>query len=258
MSLAFNVLFTDEFTPDANPLNPANWTTMTDFADLQAVSGFCEASVLADVNICGAVYTGSPINGDQFVTATITADQTVLGGELEMTVRTDITFTDGASFNIIPTGTGNSSWSLVTGIVLATGTTVVAPGDVFTLACVGKTFYVFQNGVSLAVGTDNSATLSNLPSITIEVANSLSDIKLTDFTTGTVTSVYSVPDCRNYGTFPNSSRDVNGTLIYDVQTSSNSAVPGTDSRAAGAPVDCRVSPNIPLNSRTPGTFGPGE
>lgn len=66
---------------------------------------------------------------------------------------------------------------------------------------------------------------------------------------------YSVPDCRNYGHFPNSSRNVNGTSIYDVQTSSNSAVPGTDSRTAGAPV---ASGTYPQNSRTPGTYGPGE
>jgi hypothetical protein len=74
----------------------------------------------------------------------------------------------------------------------------------------------------------------------------------------TPTLPYSVPDCRNYATFPNSSRTVNQTKIYDVQTSSNSAVPGTDSRAAGAPTDDRITPNIPENSRTPGTYGPGE
>lgn len=72
------------------------------------------------------------------------------------------------------------------------------------------------------------------------------------------TTPYSVPDCRNYGSFPNQSRDVQGTLIYDVQTSSNHSIPPTDSRIAGAPVDCRKSPNIPQNSRKAGTFGPGE
>jgi hypothetical protein len=66
---------------------------------------------------------------------------------------------------------------------------------------------------------------------------------------------YSVPDCRNYGNFPNNTRNVNGTFIYDVQTSSNSAVPGTDSRKAGAPV---TSSSLPQNSRTPGIFGPNE
>lgn len=69
---------------------------------------------------------------------------------------------------------------------------------------------------------------------------------------------YSVPDCRKAPSGPNADRDVQGTLTYDVQTSSNVSVPGTDSRTAGAPVDSRVAPNVPQNSRKPGTFGPGE
>lgn len=75
------------------------------------------------------------------------------------------------------------------------------------------------------------------------------DITGVDFTASL--GVYSVPDCRNYATFPNASRNVQGTLTYDVQTSSNSTVPSTDSRAAGAPVDSRTAPNIPENSRAP-------
>jgi hypothetical protein len=63
--------------------------------------------------------------------------------------------------------------------------------------------------------------------------------------------VGNVVDCRNYGTFPNKSRDVNGTLIFDVQTSSNPAVPETDSRTFGAPVDSRAFSSVPQNSRTP-------
>lgn len=51
---------------------------------------------------------------------------------------------------------------------------------------------------------------------------------------------------------PNSAtyRTVQGSQIDDVQTSSNSAVPGVDSRiAAIKPTDSRISPNIPQNSR---------
>jgi hypothetical protein len=74
---------------------------------------------------------------------------------------------------------------------------------------------------------------------------------------------YSVPDCRisycglvpTTHLYPNGSRNVNGTLIYDVETSNNPAIPPTDSRAAGAPT---ASGTYPQNSRTPGTYGPGE
>ena len=65
---------------------------------------------------------------------------------------------------------------------------------------------------------------------------------------------YSVPDCRNYATFPNDSRNVNQTLIYEVDAQPSHPAP-VDSRAAGAPV---ASGSYPQNSRTPGLYGPGE
>lgn len=71
-------------------------------------------------------------------------------------------------------------------------------------------------------------------------------------------TVYSVPDCRVPPAGPNANRTVNATKIYDVQTSSNPAIPPTDSRVApNIPVDSRLAANIPQNSRTPGTYGPG-
>ena len=74
---------------------------------------------------------------------------------------------------------------------------------------------------------------------------------------GGTKSVYSVPDCRNFGVFPNNSINVQGTLTYTVPAHP-STTPPTDSRAAGAPVDSRTAANTPQNSRTPGTYGPGE
>jgi len=72
-------------------------------------------------------------------------------------------------------------------------------------------------------------------------------------------AVYSEPDCRAVTAItPNSSRVVQGTLIYDVQKAeSRTAGAPVDSRTAGAPVDSRVAGQAPQNSRTPGTFGPG-
>lgn len=57
--------------------------------------------------------------------------------------------------------------------------------------------------------------------------------------------------------YPNNTRTVQGTVVYDVETSNISTVdlaghptvPGTDSRTAGAPVDSRVAGIIPQNSR---------
>lgn len=79
---------------------------------------------------------------------------------------------------------------------------------------------------------------------------------------------YSVPDDRNYGNFPNLPLNVQGTLTYTTpsvfslrywfDTLFNRTQPlPLDSRVA-IPVDSRTAGNIPLNSRTPGTFGPNE
>lgn len=66
---------------------------------------------------------------------------------------------------------------------------------------------------------------------------------------------YSFPDCRDYGIFPNDSRNVQDTLTYDVcPDDSRTAGAPVDSRTAGAPDDSRVSPNIPLNSRNDPPF----
>lgn len=73
----------------------------------------------------------------------------------------------------------------------------------------------------------------------------------------TLPNAYSVPDCRIYAIFPNNPVNVQGTLTYTVPAHP-SVTPPVDSRTQGAPVDSRVTPNIPQNSRTPGTFGPGE
>lgn len=68
-----------------------------------------------------------------------------------------------------------------------------------------------------------------------------------------VPSVYSVPDCRKYGTFPNNSRNVQGTLTYDVGAQPSHTDP-VDSRTAGAPTDSRQAANKPQNSRNQPPF----
>lgn len=72
------------------------------------------------------------------------------------------------------------------------------------------------------------------------------------------TTAYSVPDARNFGTFPNLGRDVAGTLVEDTPAQSSVALPVDSRVTAIKPVDSRVGPNIPTNSRTPGTYGPGQ
>ena len=87
-------------------------------------------------------------------------------------------------------------------------------------------------------------------SFTISIDGASHNITGVNFTAALSSATWSPIDCRvnkpNSATF----RTVQGAQICDVQTSSNPAVPGVDSRAAGKPQDCRVAPNIPENSRT--------
>jgi hypothetical protein len=65
---------------------------------------------------------------------------------------------------------------------------------------------------------------------------------------------YSVPDCRNYGVFPNNSTDENGTETFVVPAHPSVVAPA-DSRV-NVLTDSRVS--AAQNCRTSGVFGPNE
>jgi len=134
-------------------------------------------------------------------------------------------------------------------------------GDVWRMAVIGTTWWLFLNGVEYGTGSFGVGALAGkAASLWLGEDNlydaGLNDLGIINFKAGTVKlSAYSQPDSR---TNPNSFRVSQDTMIYDVQTSSNPAVPPVDSRAAGAPQDCRVSSIVPGNSRAPGAYGPGE
>jgi hypothetical protein len=59
----------------------------------------------------------------------------------------------------------------------------------------------------------------------------------------------SVVDSRHFGNFPNNTRTVNGTLIYDVPSVDSRKTVPTDTRTS-VPIDSRTAPSKPQNSRT--------
>jgi len=84
---------------------------------------------------------------------------------------------------------------------------------------------------------------------------SSSNITSVNFTATATAGAWSQPDCRNYGNFPNTGENIQGTVVYSYGfVDSRKAGAPVDSRTAGAPTDCRVSPNIPENSRTAPPF----
>jgi hypothetical protein len=263
MGLTLTPVFTDTFSVTANPLNPAHWSVFTGFSPLKAVAGspsVCEATTTSA--ICAEYFNGGGIGNDQYVTTTLIAmNQAASLAEYDMYVRSSVDTLNCYSAVVAANGDGTATIAIE--LTLAGSVSSLAEndsltyslGDTFTLAVVGSSLYMLQNGVVKLTATDTHFS-SGLTGVDSDIADHVTDIKFGNFVTGNASSgAYSVPDCRNYGIFPNSAVPTNGTNLYTGQTSSNPTVPGADSRTAGAPV---ASGTYPQNSRTPGTYGPGE
>jgi hypothetical protein len=270
---AAQTVATDNFTR-ANGGLGSNWSTPTGGTGLQIASNLCEPS--ATSTHCGQYYSGATFNADQYSEITIS----------------NLTDANGFAYPIVRVQPGAVSWyeapiqgpsdgstagstmiyKMVNGTETALGplggvTFTPSVGDVFRLQVTTGSdgfplLQVFQNGFLIATAQDYGNTFtSGSPGIS-QYGTVVTKSQLSAWAGGNAGVipgyVYSVPDCRVAPAGPNAPRNVNGTLTYDVQTSSNHAIPPVDSRTAGAPVDSRVSPNIPQNSRTPGTYGPGE
>lgn len=149
------------------------------------------------------------------------------------------------TYSITPTNAGEllvTAWYFLGG-----GQTYSSTTEVIRTPTNG--FIILADILSSASGanTVSVSTVSNPGSITVALFSAI--------------NVYSQPDARAVtATTPNSSRNVQNTLTYDVQKGDSRVPPNipVDSRVSpNIPVDSRVAPNIPLNSRTPGTYGPG-
>jgi hypothetical protein len=249
----------DNFTrPNENPLASPPWNASFQTHALQIVSDLCEETTTSGTS--GESYTGIALPADQYASATIGSITTVHTVFLSLFVRVTGNSSSGNYYelSISKSGAGNNFglYNVVGGTptqILSTLNPSVSAGDVWTLAVVGTTLFVIQNGIQLGSVTDATIASGPAAALRIQAGFNLTDVQISNFAVGSAAlQPYSVPDCRQS---PNASRNVNGTLIYDVQTSSNPAIPPTDSRGAGAPVACG---EYPQNSRTPGTYGPGE
>jgi hypothetical protein len=258
------------FRTNESPLSSPPWSVASNAIQpgLQIVSHICQGSAINVDSV--ELYTGVSLPNDQYASATLAAGITG-NANVAMGIRTT---DNGSSENNMPgyfvRVTGNSNgglWQVFNpgSLILSGSGLTVSSGDVFTFAAIGVTIYFFQNGVMLGSVTDTGHS-SGSAMLVAALGSTLNAVQYSNFacgkaslTPGGTGTGYSVPDCRVSPAGPNSSRVVQGTVIYDVpKADSRAAGAPVDSRAAGAPVDSRVSSNVPLNSRTPGTFGPGE
>jgi inhibitor of cysteine peptidase len=205
--------------------------------------------------------------GDVFVLACVGSTIYFLQNSVQIGSVTNAGYSSGTSGlgTILSAATSSLQYSdWVVGSASLTGTYSIS-GNAGTLA--GATVSYSGTAVGSVTTTAGGAyTISGLAAGNYTITPSLagyvfsptsqnetissSNITGVNFTAALSSATWSPIDCRvnkpNSATF----RTVQGAQICDVQTSSNPAVPGVDSRAAGKPQDCRVAPNIPENSRT--------
>ena len=259
---------------NANPIG-GNWTTATGQNAIQRNSNLFEAGSAVSGHLASIAYWNALTWGnDQWAQITIEASATINTG-------VGATCRQSASANTLyyfffagPVGS-TVTWQLAkivagVGTVIATGSGLpLSVGDTILGVINGTGLYIYWNNI-LIYGTTDSSIASGNAGLYIQGTTSGTSLTSAQAWSGGTfqaappinppippVSVYSQPDCRIFGNFPNASRNVQGTLTYDVQTSSNPAIPSTDSRVS-KPVDSRIAAIIPENSRTPGIFGPGQ
>lgn len=240
---------------------------------LAVISNQCVCPTSAsNANTGGAQFLGVVLPNDQYAEMVVTA--CTGNGFCGVGVRSDITsFLGyeisiggplGASVQVELANTGPDAGQLD-----LIGTFAVNIGDTIGVSAIGSTITAYVNRVAVLSGIDTQ-WISGTSFIEMVDATSVNNTKIASFACGraSLSNAYSVPDARNFGTFPNSFRTVQGTQIFDVpssyslrcwfDTAFNPTQPlPIDSRVAGV-TDSRVASIIPQNSRTPGTYGPGE
>ena len=269
MSNVYTQIAHTTFQQADGPLTAAQWTDVPAFGPPptpQVVSHILEISDISSG--AGAVYWSAnpfPLAGTQYAEIAIHNLTGSTSNLAFVAVLLDpVTGAGGFGVQSAPDGLGNI---VITTVDNNTSTNV---GAVFTKPFVadavvrleffqGVVTTIYNGAVLQSVsGFSSHNTDVGVPIVFLLVFDVITNDTISEFAAGTISAAanpYSVPDCRKAPFGPNASRNVNNTLIYDVQTSSNHIIPPTDSRKAGAPV---ASGTYPQNSRTPGTFGPGE
>lgn len=269
LALQLKMLASDNFQrANANPIG-GNWTPL-------GVAGFGNAQLLSNSFTAAAAgvnpdsfWNALAFPNDQWAQVTIA---TCTSSDAGILLRGN-TAAGGSGYRFI-VNTINNTWivqSIVAGAVtnISTGNPITfTPGDVFTAAAIGTQLSFYQNGNLLGTFTDSNVS-SGSPGAIPFCPSVVTSVAITAWSGGSVVNppniivganVYSVPDSRAVTpTTPNASRTVQATVIYDVpKVDSRAQGAPVDSRAQGAPADSRAAGQAPQNSRTPGTFGPGE
>jgi len=152
----FTQIVSDNFTPDANPLNPAHWTLPPGgFNALKALSGKCQDNGGGDG---AAIYTGAVFPSDQYMQVTLNALN--VGDLIELSVRQDAAGITSDFIDLSNNGGGTMTLKVFNGdvnpAIYTNSALSFSFGDTFRLAVLGPAIYVYHNGVLLTQQTETT------------------------------------------------------------------------------------------------------
>jgi len=192
MSINLTQLAADNFSrANVNPLTSPWAIDVAADPGLQIVSDLCEATVLNSA--CGQIYNyagGTP--NDQY--ASMTIQSFVLANSplgLVLVRWTD----NGTSIGSVVTAltyelqirqnAGELGWRIFSGGtgIIASGNTTFTVGDTFTLAVVGTTLFVLQNGTQLT-SISNTSHSSGVTALGSVAFTALNDVEFSNFAMG--------------------------------------------------------------------------
>lgn len=180
---------TENFTPDANPLNPANWEKGAANENLQAISSTCEATANA-VDDCVESWIGTTLSNDQYVQAKLARWIVGNGQDIILFVDTDVaTVLTGLSLAVVDNAAGGTADIALSDFNASTTlfdspSATVAVGDVFIVGSIGKKAFLLHNGVLLFSGAWSGGT--GTVAIECDTEVGLTDCALADVAMGSV------------------------------------------------------------------------
>jgi hypothetical protein len=190
MSLILTPIASDNFTrANESPLASPPWSTVTGFNSLQVVSNVCEPTTNATEN--GEEYTNVTLPANQYASATLGAltsnsayflharCQSITS--LKSCYRLTVNPVTGSSQAYIQSIDGSGNATL---LLLLNSGLVISSGDVWSIACVGSSLFIVQNGTSLGNVTDTTYASGQYSGLGIRDVSTQSDTTVTNFTIG--------------------------------------------------------------------------
>lgn len=193
MSLVFTQIATDNFTPDANPLNPAKWQTFTGLPSFIATGGVAECGLLSS---SANIYIGASFSADQYVSFTVT-QLLVSPNDISAVLRSDGSATT-VGYLIFFTQNGDGTCEidmLADGVFSALNPAQpFSLGDEFTCGVIGSTIYILQNGTQIYSGSHTSTSTATHPGLFSDGPTaSQSEIQISNFKAGNLSASSTVP-----------------------------------------------------------------